>query len=472
MKKPPSIRFSVTLADQEKLAPPFRLKKILQAASLEGAAGRDYLLLHSGKASWKGKKKKWHFFAARPRYALCEKSLLDFKAEISYSLDAPIEFLKCTLKNPKPFESALLKLSSTLPFVGGWLGFFSYDYKNWLEEKNLFQTFPKQSPSFYLVAYEKIELYLETETALERYVIKQNFEKEGFETLETKPLPAETPPAFYPEKPVCETAEQFKEKVEKIKEEIKNGALYQVNLSRKVTGIFEGEITALAEALFIANPNPYEALLKFGDHHLLSTSPERFFCYRAGEIITNPIKGSMPRGKTPEEARQQKTQLLTSLKEEAELAMIVDLLRNDFHKLCEVGTVKVTRWKGCLEYKNIYHLYAELEGRTKAGMVEVLEALFPGGSISGTPKIKAAQMIDALEGEARGTYTGALGYFSLHGKAEFSLLIRSVLFYKKKYLLRSGGGITLRSEAEKEYVETVAKTHFLETLLNNGTGAR
>ena len=200
------------------------------------------------------------------------------------------------------------------------------------------------------------------------------------------------------------------------------------------------------------NPAPYQGVFKLNNHLLVSTSPERLFLYDRGKIIASPIKGSIPRSKNQKKDEANKQKLLNSKKDLAELAMIVDLLRNDLHKVnskkIDTNTkIEICDFPALLTYENVYHLCSHITTQTTTddtNAFDVLRSLFPGGSISGCPKIKSCQIIDKLEKKIRGFYTGSMGYFSFNDRAEFNILIRSVHFYRYKnhflYSYRLGGG--------------------------------
>lgn len=249
--------------------------------------------------------------------------------------------------------------------------------------------------------------------------------------------------------------EEFIYGVERIKEYIKAGDVYQVNLTRKVSCRIEGDKLAAAKALIQSNRIEFGVFYKHDDKYLISTSPERFFSTENGRILVSPIKGTAGRIENDDTV---KNELLNDTKNLRELAMITDLLRNDISRICYPGSVKVKGFPILKTLRNVYHLVSDIEGKLCAKRFsEIVNALFPGGSITGCPKIRACQIIEELENKGRGLYTGSFGYISGHGKMDFNILIRTVLIENDQLIFNVGGGITLLSDPEDEYLETIHK---------------
>ncbi|HYQ25569.1 MAG TPA: bifunctional anthranilate synthase component I family protein/class IV aminotransferase, partial [Polyangiaceae bacterium] len=202
-----------------------------------------------------------------------------------------------------------------------------------------------------------------------------------------------------------------------------------------------------------------------GDHQIVSTSPERFLKLGNGSVETRPIKGTRPRGKTPAEDDALRAELLESAKEDAELSMIVDLLRNDLGKVCRPGSVRVLEHKRLEAYQNVYHLVSTVKGELDPGLdaVDLLRATFPGGSITGCPKIRAMEIIDELEPVRRHIYTGSIGYLGFDGTMDLSIAIRTATFTGGKVVFSVGGGIVFDSDPASEFEETLHKGR---TLMN------
>ena len=262
--------------------------------------------------------------------------------------------------------------------------------------------------------------------------------------------------------------------VRKIIEYIRDGHVYQVNLSQRFSAAIMCNPFELWVRLYERNPAPFYAFVNGGNFQILCTSMERFLCMRDGIIETRPIKGTRPRGKTPEEDKANYMALLNSTKDDAELSMIVDLLRNDLGKICEIGTVSVDEHKRIEEYQNVFHLVSIIHGRVRDSITygDILRATFPGGSITGCPKIRSMEIIDELEPHVRHVYTGSIGYWGLHGNMDLNIAIRTMIIANNRAHLSVGGGVVYDSGPVLEYEETIHKgrTFFevLEGLDNRG----
>jgi len=255
------------------------------------------------------------------------------------------------------------------------------------------------------------------------------------------------------------TREQYLAAVSRIREYIHAGDAYQVNLSQRFHARSEQRPFDVYQALKAASPAPYAAFLEFGRRALLSASPEQFLELRGRKLVTRPIKGTRRRGATPGDDERLARELMTSPKDDAELAMIVDLERNDLGRVCEPGSIQVTAPKVLERHPTVHHLSATVEGtlRRGVGAVDVLRAAFPGGSITGAPKIRAMEIIDELEPTRRAFYTGAVGALGFDGSMNLSIAIRTVLADGADYYYQAGGGITADSDPAAEYDETLAK---------------
>jgi len=249
--------------------------------------------------------------------------------------------------------------------------------------------------------------------------------------------------------------------VRRVKDYIAAGDVYQVNLSQR----FLAPLTAHPLALYLRlrgrSPAPFSAYLDIGDAQILSSSPERFLrVYGRDRIVeTRPIKGTRPRGETGEEDRRLAAELLQSEKDRAELVMIVDLERNDLGRVCRFGSVRVPELIALETYANVFHLVATVTGELDPGRgaADLLRATFPGGSITGAPKLRAMEIIDELEPVSRGPYTGSLGYFSFSGDVDLNILIRTLVVRGDRVCFHAGGGIVADSDPDAEYEETLHK---------------
>lgn len=247
--------------------------------------------------------------------------------------------------------------------------------------------------------------------------------------------------------------------VQSVREYIGSGDVYQVNLSQRARCAYAGDGLTLYQALRRGNPAPYGAYLDFGDWQLISTSPEQFLKKKGDHLETRPIKGTRPRGRTPEEDRALVAELQASEKDRAELLMIVDLERNDLGRVAAFGSVHVEGLYQVEHYARVIHQTARVKALLRADkdVYHALEALFPGGSITGAPKIRAMEIIEELEPTWRGAYCGSIGYIGFDGDAEFNIAIRSLHLKDGQLDYQVGGGIVWDSEPEAEYQETLDK---------------
>jgi para-aminobenzoate synthetase component I len=258
--------------------------------------------------------------------------------------------------------------------------------------------------------------------------------------------------------------------IARAKDYIAAGDIYQVNLSQRFTcPLVESPVDFYAR-LRAHNPAPFAGLLQADDWALVGASPERFLQIRGDWVETRPIKGTRPRGRTAEEDQRLAQELLHSEKDRAENIMIVDLERNDLGKVCEYGTVKTTEMWALEAYPTVFHLVSTVEGRLRQGhdSLACLRHCFPGGSITGAPKVRAMEIIEELEPTKRGPYTGAMGYLSFCGDMDMNIIIRTISVKDGQAHYQVGGGIVADSDPEAEYQETLDKGRALQKALGTG----
>lgn len=263
------------------------------------------------------------------------------------------------------------------------------------------------------------------------------------------------------------TKRSYLKKVIKAKEHIHNGDIYQANFSQRFEAALPVEPMELYYILRGKNAAPFSAFLKFPDFYVGSSSPERFLLLKGDTIETRPIKGTRPRGMDDEEDNKNMAELAGSIKDRAELNMIVDLERNDLGKFCYYGTVKVPEHAVIEKYARVYHSVSTVTGKVKKGtdISDIIKAAFPGGSITGAPKIRAMEIIDELEPTARGVYTGSIGYVGIDSTTDLNIVIRTFVIKQNKFYYNVGGGIVEDSVPEEEYRETLDKGIALEETL-------
>ncbi len=354
----------------------------------------------------------------------------------------------------------LINQYSSLPEEISILGFISYDYKDRFEEKKIYNP-RKQNiyPDFYFAVFE-------------HYIISER--KSGSATLLSLSFPFEYNSIEYTEEPVTNSKPakgstiykgtsldktEYKSAVRKTADYIKKGDIYQANITRAIYGKTTFSPVQAALRLYNSNRITYGVFASIPGGHVISTSPELFFKTQNGNILASPIKGTIARSDNMGKDNSNKNELLESDKNNAELAMIVDLLRNDISTVSVPGTVKVPKFPILMTLENVYHLYADIKGKLLPGITigGILKKTFPGGSITGCPKIRSCQIIDELEKTPRGIYTGSFGKISFNGNSIFNIMIRSLFQQESSIIFNVGGGITILSDPEEEYEETIHK---------------
>ncbi|MDQ7842764.1 MAG: anthranilate synthase component I [Armatimonadota bacterium] len=256
----------------------------------------------------------------------------------------------------------------------------------------------------------------------------------------------------------------FLSAVERAKEYIRAGDVFQVVLSRRFSMGLEGvDGLEIYRALRTVNPSPYMFFLDFAGVKVIGSSPELLVRLENGVVETRPLAGTRPRGATEAEDLTMEAQLLADEKERAEHVMLVDLGRNDLGRVCAYGTVRVTDLMSVERFSHVMHIVSDVQGRLRAGLdaVDVLRACFPAGTVTGAPKVRAMEIIDELEPVARGPYAGAVGYLGFSGNMDTAITIRTIVATGERAYLQAGAGIVADSVPEREYVETVSKAKAL-----------
>jgi len=254
--------------------------------------------------------------------------------------------------------------------------------------------------------------------------------------------------------------EDFQRAVERAKEYIRAGDIFQVVLSQRFESAFNGEPLDFYRCLRFINPSPYMFCLNFGDDFaLVGSSPEMHVRLVGNTVEIRPIAGTRPRGVTAEQDEANAAELLADPKERAEHIMLVDLARNDVGRVAEFGTVRVTEMMEIERYSHVMHIVSNVVGRSRAGCTafDVVRATFPAGTVSGAPKIRAMQIISELENTRRGCYAGAIGYFGFDGNFDSCIALRCAVLKNGKAYFQAGAGIVADSDPQREYEETVNK---------------
>lgn len=371
-------------------------------------------------------------------------------------------------------------------FCGGWIGYFSYELGRYIERLPETAIDDVGAPlirlCFYdrLIAYDHIEgtLWLlalqlpgdveepqEKLSALERLLV------ESQRIHVPQPVPGDLDNIDFSQVRCNISKDYYLRTVEKIRRYIYDGDVYQINFSQRFECDYGTRPIELYHWQNQYNASGYAAYIEAGGFHIVSASPEMFITIADGVIRTKPIKGTRPRiGETVAASLQAKrinaenfNELLHSPKEQAELNMIVDLERNDVAKICVPGTRKVVQPRTIEAYPTVFHAVATVAGRLRREITfcDVLKAMFPGGSISGAPKIRAMEIIDEAEPAARGVYTGSIGFIGIDGSACLNIAIRTIIIRGRKAFAQTGGGIVADSDPQAEWEETITKARAL-----------
>lgn len=319
-------------------------------------------------------------------------------------------------------------------------------------------------PGFSLTLYGRLRLYDRAEKTL--YTAQRHLERELPPSLHGLGRGAFSARKIFD----SDEAGSYCAKVSRIREAIRSGDVYQVNLTRQETWQVSGGLDEFAKRLFFMNPAPYSALVSGSHRTIISSSPECFFRIQDGRLLTRPIKGTAPRHAQPEADEAGRQWLLESAKNRSELAMIVDLLRNDLTRVCRIPSVTVDAFPVLESFANVHHLVADISGALGCDvtLAQVFRALFPGGSITGCPKLSAMALIRELEDFPRDIYTGALGWCSFDlRQAEFAIPIRTAWTDADMLRFGVGGGVVWDSDPKDEYEETVHKGRSLVSCLRS-----
>ena len=406
-----------------------------------------------------------------------------------YSFIGINPFLKFEVNNEKgyindnivegdPFnilENLILKykndIQDELPLLSGCMGYISYDAGRLLEELPNTSKEDFNAPDIRFIFYKNIIIFDLIND--KKYITDLDGNIENIESILTVIHNGEK----INDEIVCEKSENifysnfikedYKKAVTRLKEYIVSGDVYIANMTQRFWCYNEDDSFNIYKKLRSINKAPFSAYLNFEDFQIISSSPERFIQVFNNKAHTRPIKGTRPRGNNAEEDERNKLELINSEKDKAELLMVVDLERNDFSKVCKPHTVKVTENFKLEEYSTVFHLVSTVEGQLKEDFssVRCIKECFPGGSITGTPKIRSMEIIEELEGVKRNIYTGSIGYFDFRGNCDFNIVIRTIIKKDNKAFFGVGGGITYDSIEEDEYNETLDKARALMRVL-------
>jgi len=262
--------------------------------------------------------------------------------------------------------------------------------------------------------------------------------------------------------------DEYRDKFNSVMSYLEEGDCYQINLSKQYKALVDGDSWQFYKTFRNLNKSRYMAYLDFKDFEILSGSPERFIQVSNDVVITRPIKGTKGRNKDPGRDRKNALALKESLKDQSENLMIVDLLRNDLSKNCDIGSIKVSELFELESYPNVHHLVSTISGnlRSNSNMVKLFSDSFPGGSITGAPKIRAMEIINELEDHDRELYCGSVAYFSFNRSMDSNIAIRSLFRKGDELFFYSGGALTIASNANDEYQEIEDKAKIIKKTIN------
>ena len=369
--------------------------------------------------------------------------------------------------------NALLPSGLELPFAGGLIGYLSYDFGRHLEALPAQAQDDLQLPDarFGLYPWALISDHQACSSQLVFHPQLVDSERQRLIDLFSQPTLAID--SSFHLKGVMQgdlSAGEYRQAFEQIQQYIQAGDCYQVNFAQRFRAQCQGDAWAAYCALRAACPTPFSGFQSLpGGDAILSLSPERFVKVTAGHVETRPIKGTRPRGANANEDAANAAELLASPKDRAENLMIVDLLRNDLGRTCRIGSVRVPELFSLESYPNVHHLVSSVTGELAADKdaLDLIGGSFPGGSITGAPKIRAMQIIDELEPTRRGLYCGSLLYLDVRGEMDSSIAIRSLLVKDGQVCCWGGGGIVADSDWQAEYQESITKVKVLLDTLQN-----
>ncbi len=367
------------------------------------------------------------------------------------------------------------------PFFGGAAGYFSYDFVRSLENLPRASADSLQVPDAHLIFVDLIiaidhlkkQLHVifappkDLTTSKPLSLLYSNWNQKLADIkirLQTTAPPLKALPTTQPRFTSTHSKNEYIRQVEKCQEYITSGDIYQANLSQQfIADLNNYDSHALYQRLREINPAPFAAFIEFDDITIASVSPERLVRLQNRIAETRPLAGTRQRGKTHIADQQLNKELLTNAKERAEHVMLVDLERNDLGRVCSYGTVQTSEFMSIEQCSHVKHIVSTIQGQLSPSRdaFDLLQAMFPGGTITGAPKIRCMEILDELESTTRGAYTGSVGYLSLAGDLDLNILIRSLIIKDNRGYIRVGAGIVADSIPEREYEETLLKAEAL-----------
>lgn len=433
-------------------------------------SGRKKFLLESSLKHEKSG--RYSFIGADPVMELKgegNRTAVTARGKTEVFAEKPLDAVRRLMPEQKhhPFEQ--------FPFCGGAVGYAGYDVIRQYEDIGTIPYDELNVPDVHLMFFEEVAVFdhLEQKVYLvgmplleetDESQLREKIQKRKAE-IQKGTAGAESEEATLSAFKASISKEDFVEKVNRAKSYIEEGDIFQVVLSQRLKAELTGDSFAFYRKLRVQNPSPYMYYLDFEEYAVAGASPESLIKAAGNKVITNPIAGTRPRGKSEEEDLQLERDLIEDEKELAEHRMLLDLGRNDLGRVCEFGSVTIEKNMVIERYKHVMHLVSEVGGRLKNPhtSIDALIACLPAGTVSGAPKIRAMEVINELETVKRGIYSGAVGYFSGNGNMDFALAIRTMVIKDGYAYIQAGAGIVHDSIPEKEYEETLHKLKaFLE----------
>ena len=365
------------------------------------------------------------------------------------------------------------KNATDLPFTGGAIGFLSYDLCRYMEKIPAIAKDDVGVPDMVMGIYSWAVVvdHMKKRSVLIGDRSRTRVRRDWNELIKlfTGSGTRAKSPQFRVTTPVTSnmTQEYYRRAFGQVKKYILQGDCYQVNLAQRFAAGVEGSPWSAYRILRKINPSPFSAYMNYPELQVLSNSPEQFLSVRGKAVKTRPIKGTRPRSPDPRKDRVLAQELADSLKDQAENLMIVDLMRNDISKNCALGSVQVPSLFDVESFPNVHHMVSTITGELpeRRSALDLLRGCFPGGSITGAPKIRSMEIIEELEPHRRGIYCGSIGYLGFDGNMDMNIAIRTILHRREHMYFFAGGGIVQDSSAEAEYQETLDKATAMMRLL-------
>lgn len=425
---------------------------------------------------------RYSYIGVNPFLTIKSKDNLVFINEDEF-IGNPFDLLKKHLLNYKGVSVKKLP-----PFQGGAMGYLAYDLLHHLECVPKANKDEIKIPDMYIGFYDCVIAfdYLQQQAWIISQgfpevdkTLRQNRAEDRANWLFKKAFKTSTPKINVH----CEQSAgadissnfslgEYCDAIQKTIEYINAGDIFQANITQCFSSSLLDGVSPieLYITLRVKNPAPFSAFLNFGDICIASASPERFICLQDGMVETRPIKGTRPRGKTAEEDKLLADELVNSVKDRAENTMIVDLMRNDLSRVCNANSIIVTKLCGLESYETVHHLVSAIEAKLAEGKdaIDLLKATFPGGSITGAPKVRAMEIIYEIEPSTRSAYCGNIGYIGFDGNMDTSIVIRTYIIKKGRVYFQAGGGIVADSDPQEEYEESLTKAYALKKVLQGG----